>query len=379
MFGLTEEQKSLQELVRDFAQGEIRPLADELDKTGRFPKETIAQLAEMGVMGLNIPEEYGGAGMDEVCKILAISEISRCCASTAEIVAVHMLVNDIILRFGNEAQKQKYLASAAQGNLGCFALTEANAGSDAGGLRTKAVQDGDDYILNGTKVFISNFGKDEGSHLVIIALTDPDKGTHGGMTAFLVDRDTKGLSCGKTENKMGMNAAAVSEVVLEDCRVSKDCILGKVGDGFKIAMGGLDGGRIGIAAQAYGLALGAMDEAVKYSKEREQFGRPICKNQGLQWYFSEMATRTEAAGLLTLQAATLRMTGAQVSKEASMAKYYAAETATFVCDLALQIHGGYGYMKDYAIERMYRDARIMRIYEGTSEVQKIVIAKQVLK
>lgn len=369
----------MQELVRDFAQGEIRPLADELDKTGRFPKETIAQLAEMGVMGLNIPEEYGGAGMDEVCKILAISEISRCCASTAEIVAVHMLVNDIILRFGNEAQKQKYLASAAQGNLGCFALTEANAGSDAGGLRTKAVQDGDDYILNGTKVFISNFGKDEGSHLVIIALTDPDKGTHGGMTAFLVDRDTKGLSCGKTENKMGMNAATVSEVVLEDCRVSKDCILGKVGDGFKIAMGGLDGGRIGIAAQAYGLALGAMDEAVKYSKEREQFGRPICKNQGLQWYFSEMATRTEAAGLLTLQAATLRMTGAQVSKEASMAKYYAAETATFVCDLALQIHGGYGYMKDYAIERMYRDARIMRIYEGTSEVQKIVIAKQVLK
>lgn len=378
MFGLNEEQASLQELVRDFAQGVIKPMADELDKTGRFPKETIQQLAEMGVMGLNIPEEYGGAGMDEVCKILAISEISRCCASTAEIVAVHLLVNDIILRFGNEDQKKKFLSSAAQGNLGCFALTEANAGSDAGGLKTKAVQDGDDYILNGTKVFISNFGQEEGSHLVIIALTDPEKGTHGGMTAFLVDRDIPGLSCGKTENKMGMNAAAVSEVVLEDCRVSKDCILGKVGDGFKIAMGGLDGGRIGIAAQAYGLAMGAMDEAVKYSKERVQFGRPICKNQGLQWYLSEMATRTEAAGLLTLQAAALRATGARVSKEASMAKFYAAETACYVADLALQIHGGYGYMKDYAIERMYRDARIMRIYEGTSEVQKIVIAKQVL-
>ena len=378
MFGLNEEQASLQELVRDFAQGVIKPMADELDKTGRFPKETIQQLAEMGVMGLNIPEEYGGAGMDEVCKILAISEISRCCASTAEIVAVHLLVNDIILRFGNEDQKKKFLSSAAQGNLGCFALTEANAGSDAGGLKTKAVQDGDDYILNGTKVFISNFGQEEGSHLVIIALTDPEKGTHGGMTAFLVDRDIPGLSCGKTENKMGMNAAAVSEVVLEDCRVSKDCILGKVGDGFKIAMGGLDGGRIGIAAQAYGLAMGAMDEAVKYSKERVQFGRPICKNQGLQWYLSEMATRTEAAGLLTLQAAALRATGARVSKEASLAKFYAAETACYVADLALQIHGGYGYMKDYAIERMYRDARIMRIYEGTSEVQKIVIAKQVL-
>lgn len=380
MFQFTEDQNSIREMVRDFAENEIRPLADEIDKTGRFPSETIAALAEMGIMGLNIPERYGGAGLDEISKVLAISEVSRCCASTAEILAVHLLVNDIILHKGTEEQKARILPLAVEGNLGAFALTEPGAGSDAGGLRTKAVKDGDVYILNGTKCFISNLGPEEGHHFVVIALTDPEKGTRGGMTAFLLERGIPGLSLGKTEDKMGMRGAAVSELILEDCRVPESAIMGNVGDGFKIAMSGLDGGRIGIAAQAVGLARGAFEEGVKYSKERVQFGKPIAENQGLQWYIADMATRLEAARLLTLQAASKRQSGDPgVSRAASMAKYYAAETAGFVCDYALQLHGGYGYMKDYAIERMYRDARILRIYEGTSEVQKIVIAKDVLK
>lgn len=379
MFTFTDDQIMIRDMVRDFAEKEIKPKADEIDKSGRFPAETIDALAEMGIMGLNIPEEFGGAGLDEICKVLAISEIARCCASTAEIFAVHLLVNDIILRKGTEEQKAKYLPLAAEGKLGAFCLTEPSAGSDAGGLRTKAVKDRESYVLNGTKCFISNFGPEEGSHFVIIALTAPEKGTRGGMTAFLVGRDTPGLSLGKTEDKMGMRGAAVSELILEDCRVPESCIMGNVGDGFQIAMSGLDGGRIGIAAQAVGIAQGALEEGVKYSKERVQFNKPISANQGLQWYIADMATQVECARLLTLQAASKRQNGEPVSKYASMAKYHAAETATYVCDLALQLHGGYGYMKDYAIERMYRDARILRIYEGTSEVQKIVIAKEVLK
>lgn len=379
MFQFTEDQISIQEMVREFAEKEVRPKADEVDKTGRFPAETITQLAEMGVMGLNIPEEYGGSGLDELCKVLAISEIAKCCASTAEILAVHLLVNDIIVRKGTQAQKAKYLPAAVEGRLGAFCLTEPGAGSDAGGLKTRAVKDGDSYVLNGTKCFISNFGREEGNHFVIIALTDPEKGTRGGMTAFLVGRDTPGLSLGKTEDKMGMRGAAVSELILEDCRVPENAVMGKTGDGFQIAMSGLDGGRIGIASQAVGIAQGALEEGVKYAKERVQFKKPISANQGLQWYMADMATRVEAARLLTFQAASKRQNGEPAAKYASMAKYYAAETASYVCDLSLQLHGGYGYMKDYPIERMYRDARILRIYEGTSEVQKIVIAKEVLK
>ena len=268
---------------------------------------------------------------------------------------------------------------AAEGKLGAFCLTEPGAGTDAGSLRTRAVKDGDSYVLNGTKCFISNFGPEEGNHFVVIAVTDPEKGTHGGMTAFLLERGTPGLKLGKTEEKMGMNGAAVSELILEDCRAGEDTIMGKVGEGFKVAMAGLDGGRIGIAAQAVGLGQGAMEAAVKHVKERVQFKKPLAANQGLQWYLSEMATRLEAARLLTLEAASKRMNHEPAAKYASMAKFYASETAGYVCDLALQMHGGYGYMKDYAIERMYRDARIMRIYEGTSEVQKMVIAKEVLK
>lgn len=380
MFQLTEDQLNLQELVRDFSENTLRPKAESLDKSGAYPAEAIASLAEMGVMGLNIPEEYEGAAMDEVCKVLAIAEIGRCCAGTREIVATQLLVNDIIKKNATEEQKRKYLPLAAQGVVGAFALTEPGAGSDAGGLKTKAEKDGGSYILNGSKCFISNMGPDEGAYAIVIAVTDPEKGSRGGMTAFLVDRDTPGFTVGKTEDKLGIRAAAVSEIALQDCRVPASAIMGAVGDGFRIAMSGLDGGRVGMAGLSIGIAQSALEAAIQYTKERIQFKRPISANQGIQWYLADMATRLEAARLLTLQAADAldnKLPG--ISKKASMAKYYASETATYVADLALQMHGGYGYMKDYAIERIYRDARILRIFEGTSEIQRIVIAKELLK
>lgn len=379
MFQFSEDQLAIQELVKDYAQRVIRPLADEIDKTGRFPRENIQGLTDLGILQLTIPEAYGGTGMDdEIAKALAVSEVAKCCASTAEILDVHYLSTDILMRKGTQEQKEHYLPMAARGMLGGFALTEPGAGSDAGRMKTKAVKDGEDYILSGTKCFISNLGPDEGNHFVVIAVTQPGIGTKG-TTAFLVDRSMAGVSCGKTEDKMGIRGAAVSELVLEDVRVPKSAILGQPGEGFKIAMMGLDGGRIGIASQACGVAYGALAEAVKYSGERVQFGKPINANQGLQWYLAEMATRADAAWLLTLRAAWLRQQGLPCSTEAAMAKWYAAEAACFCCDMALQIHGGYGYMKDYAIERMYRDARILRIYEGTSEVQKMVISRAVTK
>ena len=376
-FTFTEEQIAARDLMRDFAQNEVKPIAEELDKTGRFPAEIFAKLAELGLMGLNIPEEYGGAGLDEIAKILCIEEIAKCCSNCSEVYAVQMLVNDIINRNGTEEQKKKYLGMACEGKIGAFALTEPSAGSDANGVKTKAVKDGDDYILNGTKCFISNMGPGEGDYAIIIAITDP---ATGEKTAFLVDRETPGFSIGKVEDKMGMRAAAVSELVMVDCRVSKDQILGKIGGGLKVALGGLDGGRVGISAQSLGICEACLDAAVEYSKQRVQFGKPVCKNQGLQWYMAEMATRIEAARGLVYMAACARMNGDKDSSmRCSMAKYYASETAKFVADRALQIHGGYGYMKDYAIERLYRDARILSIYEGTSEVQKMVIAKAVMK
>lgn len=378
MFVLTEEQRAIQQMVRKYAEEKIAPLAHTIDIEGRFPVENIKGMTDMGIMGLNIPEEYGGAGMDEMCKVLAIEEVAKSCASTAEILAVHLLANDIILRRGSEEQKRKFLPLAAEGKLGAFALTEAGAGTDAGGLQTKAEWKDGHYVLNGTKCFISNMGPDEGNHVIVIALTDKEKGTHGGMTAFLISRDTPGFSIGKTEDKMGIRGAAVSELIFSDCVVPADAVLGNVGEGFKVAMSGLDGGRIGIAAQSLGVAEAAMAAGVKYIKERVQFGKPLATKQGLQWYVADMATRVEAARLLVYQAAVQRMAGEKVSQAASMAKYFASETACFVCDLSMQLHGGYGYMKDYAIERMYRDARILRVYEGTSEVQKMVIARNVL-
>jgi alkylation response protein AidB-like acyl-CoA dehydrogenase len=374
---LTEDEKMIVELAADFAKQAIAPIADEMEAAGKIPAAIIAQMAELGFMGINIPEAYGGIGMGEEVKALVIEEIAKADASVAELLSVHTLSSDIINRHGTEEQKEKYLARACSGQVGAFALTEPGAGSDAAAAKTKAVPDGDDYVINGTKCFISNMGKDEGDYVILIALTDPEKKTRG-MSAIIVDRGTPGFSVGKAEDKMGLRAAPVSELIFEDCRVPKTQLLGEAGKGFGLAMAGLDGGRIGMAAQAVGLAEGALAAAVQYAGERVQFGKPISANQGIQWYLADMATKTEAAKLLTLNAAKLREAGLPVSKEAAMAKYYASEAAVYVADKALQIHGGYGYMKDYAIERVYRDARIIPLYEGTSEVQKMVISRAVI-
>mgnify|MGYP005803151671 FL=1 len=376
-FKLTPDHEAIIADVKAFAKKEIAPLAAEIDSESKFPAEIIKKMAELGYMGINIPEEYGGSGLDDVYKVLVVREIAKYCASTAEILAVQSLVNDIIIRKGTEEQKQKYLPMVNEGKLGAFALTEAGAGSDAGAVRTKAISHGDNYIINGSKCFISNMGPEEGDFVILIALTDPSAGMKG-MSAIIVDRGTPGFSIGKVEDKMGIRGAAVSELIFEDCVVPKTNLVGKEGEGFKIAMSALDGGRIGIAAQALGIAEAAIEASVEYSKQRNQFGKPVSALQGIQWYLADMATRTEAAKLLILQAADMRSRGENVTKEAAMAKYYASENAVYVTDRAVQIHGGYGYMKDYPIERMYRDARITPLYEGTSEVQKMVISRAVI-
>ena len=376
-FKLTPDHEAIIADVRAFAKKEIAPFAAEIDAESKFPAEIIKKMAELGYMGINIPEEYGGAGLDDVYKVLVVREIAKCCASTAEILAVQSLVNDILVTKGTKEQKEKYLPMVSEGRIGAFALTEAGAGSDAGAARTKALSDGDNYIINGSKCFISNMGPEEGDYVILIALTDPSAGVKG-MSAIIVDRGTPGFSIGKVEDKMGIRGAAVSELVFEDCVVPKTNLIGKEGEGFKIAMSALDGGRIGIAAQALGIAEAAIDASVEYSKQRSQFGKPISALQGIQWYLADMATRTEAAKLLILQAADMRSRGENVTKEAAMAKYFASENAVYVTDRAVQIHGGYGYMKDYPIERMYRDARITPLYEGTSEVQKMVISRAVI-
>ena len=362
-FILTEEQQMMVDLARDFARKEIAPVSEKMDREAKFIPGLIEQMAELGFMGINVPEEYGGAGLDEVTKALVIEEFAKVDASVAEMLSVHTLSSDIILRNGTEEQKKKYLAKACQGCVGAFALTEPNAGSD--------------YVINGSKCFISNMGPDEGDYVILIALTEPEKKTKG-MSAIIVDRDTPGFTVPKAEDKMGLRAAPVSELVFTDCRVPKTQLLGQEGKGFAIAMAGLDGGRIGMAAQAVGVAEGALDAAVDYSTQRIQFGKPINANQGIQWYLADMATQTEAAKALTLNAAALRQAGKSVNKEAAMAKYFASENAVKVAYQSLQIHGGYGYMKDYAIERMYRDARIIPLYEGTSEIQKVVISRAVI-
>ncbi len=376
-FTYTEEQEMVRELAATFAKNYVAPLSEQMDVDNTMPHHIIDKMAELGFMGISIPEEYGGAGMDEVSKALVIMEIAKVDASVAELLAVHTLTSDIFLKRGTEEQKKKYLALGASGKVGAFALTEPGAGSDASAAKTKAISDGDDYIINGTKCFISNMGPEEGDYVILIALTDPSAGTKG-MSAIVVDRNTPGFSVGKLENKMGLRGANVSELIFQDCRVPKSNLLGKEGEGFKIAMAALDGGRIGMASQAVGIAEGAIDLAVAYAKERVQFKKPISANQGIQWYLADIATSTEAAKMLTLQAADLRQRGQNIGKLAAMAKYYASENAVTVTNKALQIHGGYGYMKEYAIERMYRDARITTLYEGTSEVQKMVISRAVL-
>ena len=376
-FILNKEQKLILQLAKSFAETELAPIAEEMDRNSHFAPGLVQKVADVGLLGMNVPVEYGGAGIDEVTKALVIMEIAKVDASVAELIAVHTLTNDIINKFGTPEQKEKYLRWGASGGVGAFALTEPNAGSDAGAARTKAISDGDDYVINGSKCFISNMGHDEGDYVVLIALTDPAKKMKG-MSAIIVDRTTPGFEIGKVEDKMGLRAAPVSELIFADCRVPKTQLLGKEGRGFMIAMAGLDGGRIGMASQGVGVAERALASAVAYSKQRVQFGKPINANQGLQWYLADMATRTEAAKMLTLNAADRRQHGENIGKLAAMAKYYASENAVWVTNKSLQIHGGYGYMKDYAIERQYRDARIIPLYEGTSEIQKVVISRAVI-
>jgi butyryl-CoA dehydrogenase len=374
---LSDEQKMLQEEVRRFAEQVVKPIAKETDAKGIFPKDAIRQAGEMGLMGVSVPEEYGGAAMDTVSYCLVIEEISRVCASTGVILSVNnSLVCDPLMKFGSERIKQEFLKPLAAGKLlGCFALTEPGAGSDPSALRTTARRDGDDYILNGNKVFITN-GTDA-EVAIVFANVDLSK-KHKGITAFVVHKDNPGYSHGHHEYKLGVNGSGTTELSFEDMRVPAWQRIGEEGEGFKVAMATLDGGRIGIAAQAVGIAQGAFEEALSYAKEREQFGKAISTFQAIQHYLADMSTELDAGRLLTWKAAWTKDNKKRFSLEAAQAKLYASEMAQRVTNKALQIHGGYGYIREYNVERYFRDARITEIYEGTSEIQKMVIADWVL-
>jgi acyl-CoA dehydrogenase len=377
-FVFTEDQQMMRTMVRNFAQKEIVPVAAHHDETHEFPLENIRKMGQNGLMGIPIPEEYGGAGADFLSYIIAIEEISKADASHGVILAVHTSVGSFpILYFGTEEQKAKYLPKLAAGEfIGAFALTEPNAGSDATGLATTAVRKGDHYVLNGTKRFITNGGYAD--VYTVMAVTDKSKGSKG-ITSFLVDKDTPGFKIGAVEKKMGLNASSTTELIFEDALVPVENILGKEGEGFKVAMSLLDGGRIGIGAQGVGIAQAALDAAVAYAKERKQFGKNIIDFQGIQFMLADMATQVEAARLLVYQAANLRMQGLPYAKQASMAKMFATDTAMRVTTDAVQVFGGYGYCREYPVERFMRDAKITQIYEGTNQVQRIVIARHLSK
>lgn len=376
-YQLTEEQKMIQDMVRDFAREEIMPGAAERDRKKIFPKEIIEKMGELGLMGMNVPPEYNGAGVDTVSYSLALQEVAYACASTAVIMSVHNSVAcGPIYQFGSDYLKERYLKPLAAGKmLGSFALTEPNAGSDPASQRTRAKRDGDSYIINGTKIFITS-GKNS-DITVVTAYTEPEK-RHKGISAFVVEKGTPGFYVGKEEEKMGLRASDTVELVFEDCRVPAENLLGREGDGFLIAMVSLDGGRIGIASQAVGIAQACLDAAIGYAKERIQFGRPISQFQAIRWMIADMATEIEAARLLTFNAASMRDRGENFTAAASMAKLFASEMANRVAYKALQIHGGYGYTKEYPVERHYRDARVLTIYEGTSEIQRRVISNHVI-
>ncbi len=378
IFKLTEEQELLNKTVRDFAESEIAPKAAEMDEKEEYDLSLWNKMAEMGLTGIPYPEEYGGAGMDNLSYAIAVEELSRICASSGVLVSAHTsLCAWPIYAFGTEDQKKKYLVPLCSGEkIGAMGLTEPSAGSDAAALKTTAVKEGNEFVLNGTKIFITNAFLAE--TYVIFASTDRSKG-HRGISAFIVEKGTPGFTFGKKEHKMGIRASATYELVFENCRIPAENLLGEEGQGFKIVMMTLDGGRIGIAAQALGIAQGAFDQALNYSKVREQFGKPISANQGLQWMLADMATQIEAARLLVYQAAYLKDTKQPYSKQSAMAKLFASETAMAVTTKAVQIFGGYGYTREYPVERMMRDAKITEIYEGTSEVQRIVIASNILK
>ncbi|MBE0605185.1 MAG: acyl-CoA dehydrogenase [Deltaproteobacteria bacterium] len=378
VFDLTEEQRMIQDTAREFARKEVLPKAAELDENSRFPEELIRQMAELGFMGIAVPEEYGGAGMDNVCYAIAMEEISRACASTGVIMSVNnSLACDPILKFGSEEVKREYLVPMASGKkLGCFGLTEPGAGSDAGSQKTTAVRDGDFYVVNGTKNFITN--APQADTCILFAMTDKAK-AHKGITAFVVDMRWKGVSLGKHEKKMGIRASATSSIIFEDVRVPAKNRLGNEGDGFKIAMHTLDGGRIGIASQAIGIARASLEDALSYSKDRKQFGQAICDFQAIQWMLADISTEIDAARLLTWRAAWMKDRKMRHSKESSMAKLYASEMAMRAAVKGVQIHGGYGYINEYPAERHFRDAKITEIYEGTSEIQRLVISAALLK
>jgi butyryl-CoA dehydrogenase len=375
---LTEEQQLLQKSVREFAEAEVKPLAREIDETGRFPRDTFKKAAELGLTGVAMPEQYGGAGMDHISYAIVIEEISRACASTGVILSVqNSLYCDPIYRFGTEDQKKKFLVPYARGErIGCYALTEPQAGSNAAALTTKAVRKGDRYVVNGTKAWITNGGAADAA--VVYVNTHPEKGEKG-ITALVVEKGTRGFSVGKEEKKLGIHGSACTELVFSDCEVPADNRIGNEGEGYKVALSTLDGGRIGIAAQAIGIAQGAFEAALSYAQQRQAFGHPISDFQAIQFMLADMATEIDAARLLARRAAWKQDSGARFSMEASISKLFASEMATRVTHKAIQIHGGNGYSSEYPVERAYRDARITEIYEGTSEIQRLVIAAWVLK
>lgn len=377
-FSLTKQEKLFLQMIREFAEKEVKPLAAEVDEQERFPLETVGKMAKIGLMGIPVPKEYGGAGSTNQMYTMAVEELSRVCATTGVIVSAHTsLCVAPIMEHGTEEQKKKYLPKLASGEwLGAFGLTEPNAGTDASAQQTIATPDGDGYIINGTKIFITN--AEYADVFIIFAMTDKSLGTKG-ITAFILEKGMKGFSIGKKELKMGIRGSATCELIFEDVRVSKDQVLGKIGGGFGIAMKTLDGGRIGIASQALGIAQGALDETVKYTKERKQFKRAIAQFQNTQFQLADMKTKVEAARLLVRSAAYKKDMKLPYSADAAMAKLFAAETSMEVTTKAVQLHGGYGYTREYPVERMMRDAKITEIYEGTSEVQRMVISANLLK
>ncbi|MDD3201332.1 MAG: acyl-CoA dehydrogenase [Bacteroidales bacterium] len=372
-FNLTKTQQLFMQMIREFAEKEVKPLAAEIDEQERFPQETVDKMAKLGLFGIPVPKQYGGAGGDNIMYTIAVEELSRCCATTGVVVSAHTsLCAAPILENGTEEQKVKYLPKLASGEwIGAFGLTEPNAGTDASQQQTTAVLEGEEWVLNGNKIFITNAG--HADVYVIIAMTDKSLGNKG-ITAFIVEATTPGFSIGKKELKMGIRGSATAELIFSNCRIPKDNLLGKVGGGFAIAMKTLDGGRIGIASQALGIAQGAMDETVKYTKERKQFGKSISAFQNTQFQMADLQTKVEAARLLVRSAAFKKDEHVPFSADAAMAKLFAAETAMEVTTKAVQFHGGYGYTREYPVERMMRDAKITEIYEGTSEVQRMVIA-----
>lgn len=377
-FELSEEQLLIRGMVKEFAASEVAPIAAEIDRNHRFPEESIPKLAKLNLLGVPFPEEFGGAGADNVSYVLVIEELARVCASTAAIVSGHTsLATWPIFEFGTSAQKEKYVTNLASGSmLGAFAITEPGAGTDAAAGKATAVVDGDEYVLNGSKIFITNGGYAD--VYIVTAMTDLAAGTRG-ISAFIVEKGAPGFSVGEKEHKMGIKASSTTPLYFSDCRIPKDALLGKEGKGFNLAMATLDGGRIGIAAQALGIAQGAFDASIAYAKERVQFGKPLAALQAIQWMIADMATDIDAARLLVYRAAWKKDQGLPYGTASSMAKLFASETSTRVADRAIQIHGGYGYTESYPVERAYRDAKITELYEGTSEVQRMVIAGSLLR